>query len=64
MSAHVQLDTVCPNNHNLTVAISRDEFEAALRAGGLMLHCTTCDANWSPSKEEMTKLREQLGVEK
>jgi hypothetical protein len=64
MSAHAQLDTVCPNNHNLTVAISRDEFEAALKGGGLLLHCTTCDANWPPSKEEMTKLRKELGAEK
>jgi hypothetical protein len=64
MSTHAQLDTVCPNNHNLTVAITRDEFEAALKAGGLVLHCNTCDANWPPSGEDMAKLREEFAAEK
>ena len=49
MSGHAQLDTVCPNNHNLTVGFTRDKFEAALKTGGLILHCNTCEANWPPS---------------
>jgi len=30
MSKRIELDTVCPNNHNLTVAFTPQEFEAAL----------------------------------
>lgn len=60
MSGHAQLDTVCPNNHNLTVGFTRDKFEAALKTGGLILHCNTCEANWPPSKEDIGKIREQL----
>ena len=47
MTDHARLDTVCPNNHNLTVSFSRDDFEAALKADRLVLHCNTCEANWS-----------------
>jgi len=61
MNGHAQLDTVCPNNHNLTVAFRRDQFEAALKADALVFHCNTCDANWPPSKEEIAKIREQFG---
>jgi hypothetical protein len=64
MSMDAQLDTVCPNNHNLTVAFNRDEFEAALKTGDLVLHCNTCDANWPPSKEEIAKIREQFAAGK
>jgi len=60
MSAHAKLDTVCPNNHNLTVSFSRDKFEAALKADALLFHCNTCEANWPPSKEEIAKIREQF----
>jgi hypothetical protein len=60
MSDHAQLDTVCPNNHDLTIDFSRDEFEAALKAGDLILHCNTCEANWPPSKEEIGRIREQF----
>jgi hypothetical protein len=61
MSEQAELDTVCPNNHNLTVAFSRDEFEAALKADGLVLHCNTCDTNWSPSKDDIATLKKQFG---
>ena len=54
------LDTVCPNNHNLTVAFDRADFEKALETDSLVLHCNTCDANWPPSKEEIAQLRKQL----
>ncbi len=60
MSDHARLDTVCPNNHNLTVSLKRDEFEAALKAGELVWHCNTCETNWPPSKEEIAKIREQF----
>lgn len=33
MNDHAQLDTVCPNNHNLTASFTRDAFEATLKAG-------------------------------
>ena len=36
MNDHAELETVCPNNHNLTVSFSRDAFEAALKAGALV----------------------------
>jgi hypothetical protein len=60
MNNHARLDTVCPNNHDLTVTFSRDEFEAALKSGDLVLHCNTCEANWPPAKEEIAKVREQF----
>jgi hypothetical protein len=64
MNGHAQLDTVCPNNHNLTVAFAREEFEAALKAGDLLLHCNTCGANWPPTKEQIGKIREQFAHKK
>ena len=60
MKDHAKLDTVCPNNHNVTVGFRRDEFEAALKAGDLVLHCNTCEANWPPSKEDIRNIREQF----
>ena len=61
MNDRATLDTVCPNNHNLTVSFTRDEFEDALKSGDLVLHCNTCDTNWPPSKEEIGQIREQFG---
>ena len=63
MNKHAELDTVCPNNHNLTVTFTREEFEAALKSGDLVLHCNTCDTSWPPSKEEIAKIREQFADE-
>lgn len=60
MSTRAQLETVCPNNHNVSVAFTRDEFEAALKTDNLVLHCNTCDANWTPSREEIAEIREQF----
>jgi hypothetical protein len=48
----------------LTVAFSRDDFEAALKTGGLVFHCNTCEANWPPTKEEIGKIREQFADDK
>ena len=35
MNHDAQLDTVCPNNHNMTVVFTREEFEGALKTGDL-----------------------------
>jgi hypothetical protein len=64
MNNDAQLDTVCPNNHNLTVSFSREEFEAALKSDNLVFHCNTCEVNWPPTKEEIAKVREQFSEER
>lgn len=56
----VNLDTVCPNGHNLTVAFTREEFEGALKSDTLVFHCNTCDTNWPPTKEEIVKMRKRF----
>lgn len=55
-----KLDTVCPNNHNLTVTFTQEEFERALKSDKLVLHCNTCKANWPPSREEIARVRKQF----
>lgn len=60
MSNRVQLDTVCPNNHNLTVTFSQEQFEAALKSDALVFHCNTCDTDWPPSGAEIAKLRKEF----
>ena len=60
MSHRVELDTVCPNNHNLTVTFSQEEFEAALKSDALVFHCNTCDTDWPPSREEVARLRNEF----
>ena len=60
MSDRLQFDIVCPNNHNQTVAFSQDEFEDALKSDTLVFHCNTCDTNWTPSKEEIARLRKEF----
>ncbi len=60
MSDRMEFETVCPNNHNQTVTLSREKFEAALKSDTLMFHCNTCDANWPPSSEEVAKLRKHF----
>lgn len=64
MNNKARLETVCPNNHDLTVTFSRDEFEAALKSGDLVFHCNTCEANWPPTKEEIANVREQFSEKK
>jgi len=59
MSKRIELDTVCPNNHNLTVAFTPEEFEAALKSDTLVFHCNTCDTNWPPTREEIAKFRKE-----
>jgi hypothetical protein len=60
VSEHLELEIVCPNNHNQTVRFSQVEFEEALKSGGLVFHCNTCDTDWPPSSEEIAKLRKQF----
>jgi hypothetical protein len=56
----LKFDTVCPNNHNLAVTFSEDEFEAALKSDTLVFHCNTCDTDWPPSSEEIARLRKHF----
>lgn len=60
MNHRMEFDVVCPNNHNKAVSFSLREFEDTLKSGALVFHCNTCDTNWSPSKEEISKMRKQL----
>ena len=64
MRQRVQLETTCPNNHNIAISLNRDEFEAALKSDTLVFHCNTCDTDWPPSSEEIGKLRSAFGSEK
>ena len=57
MNKRLDLDLVCPNGHNVSVEFSREEFEDALKSGALQFHCNTCDADWTPTKEEIAKFR-------
>jgi hypothetical protein len=59
MSSRLELETVCPNNHNLTVSFTREEFEAELKSDTLVFHCNTCETNWPPTKAEIAELRKQ-----
>ena len=63
MSLRARLDTVCPNTHNLTMSVSREEFEAAMKSNSFILHCNTCDANWPPSQEDIENIRRQLAAD-
>ena len=57
MNDRMDFEIVCPNDHNQTVTFSQKEFEETLKAGAMMFHCNTCDTDWPPSKEEITKFR-------
>lgn len=57
MSDRVDFEIVCPNNHNQTVTFSEEEFERMLKSGALVFHCNTCEADWPPSSEDLTKFR-------
>lgn len=60
MSGRARLDTVCPNNHNLTLTFTKEEFESALKSDTLILHCNTCEANWPPTRDEIANVRKQF----
>ena len=61
MSNRIDVEIVCPNDHNQTVTFNREEFEAELKSGALVFHCNTCDANWLrlPMKN-IASIRKQL----
>ena len=50
-------ETVCPNNHNQTIAFTRQEFEDRLKSDALVFHCNTCDTDWTPSGKDVAQLR-------
>jgi hypothetical protein len=60
MSDRMEFETVCPHNHNQTVAFSQEEFEEALKSDTLVFHCKTCDTDWPPSGEEIAKFRKHF----
>jgi hypothetical protein len=60
MSDRRDFEIVCPNNHNYTVTFSEKEFEAELKSGALVFHCTTCDTDWPPTREEITNIRKEF----
>ena len=60
MNDRLDFETVCPNNHNQTITLSAEEFEAALKSDTLVFHCNTCDTDWTPSGEEIAKIRKQF----
>ena len=60
MNDRAQLDTVCPNNHNLSLTITKKEYEAALKSDSFVLHCNTCNANWPPSRQDIEIIRKQF----
>ncbi|HEY2015975.1 MAG TPA: hypothetical protein VGH38_20875 [Bryobacteraceae bacterium] len=57
MNDSLEFETVCPNNHNQTITFDQKEFEGALKSDTLVFHCNTCDTDWSPSGEEIAKIR-------
>jgi hypothetical protein len=60
MSERMKFEIVCPNDHDQTVKFSHEEFEAELKSGALVFHCNTCDTDWPPSREDITKIRKAL----
>jgi hypothetical protein len=63
MSERVEFETHCPNNHNQTVPLSKNEFEAALKSDSLVFHCNTCDTDWTPSKTDIANFRKAFSHE-
>jgi len=60
MNKRIDIEIVCPNNHNQTVGFTREEFEDAVKSDGLVFHCNTCDTNWTPSSEQIAELRKRF----
>jgi hypothetical protein len=63
MSDRMDFEIVCPNDHEQTITFSGEQFEAELKSGALVFHCNTCDANWSPTHQEIAKIRKGLSKE-
>lgn len=53
----MKFEITCPNNHDQTVAFTRDDFEATLSAGPLQFHCNTCDTDWQASGKDIQQFR-------
>jgi hypothetical protein len=60
MSDRLDFEITCPNDHGQTVTFNREGFEAALKSGAVVFHCNTCDTDWPPSHEDITKIRKEL----
>jgi hypothetical protein len=60
MGDRVDFEIVCPNDHDQTIKLSREEFEAELKSGALVFHCNTCDTNWPPSHQDIAKFRREF----
>jgi hypothetical protein len=60
MGERMDFEIVCPNDHEQTITLSREEFEADLKSGALVFHCNTCDTDWPPSHEDIVKFRRQF----
>lgn len=56
----IEIEIVCPNNHDQTLAFTEKEFEEELKSGALVFHCNTCDANWPPSHELIARIRKEF----
>jgi hypothetical protein len=63
MSERLDFDLVCPNNHNQTVNFTLEEFADKLKADAMVFHCNTCDTTWTPTAEEIGKMRKEFAKE-
>jgi hypothetical protein len=60
MSDRMDFEIVCPNDHDQAVTFGQEEFEEVLKSGALVFHCNSCDTNWPPSHEDISKIRQQF----
>ena len=60
MSEAHQFEIFCPNNHDQIVTYTLEQFNDALKSEGLVLHCNTCDTNWTLSHDQIDKIRKKL----
>ena len=60
MSDRLNFEITCPNDHGQTATFNREGFEAALKSGAVVFHCSICDANWPPSHEDIARIRKEL----
>jgi hypothetical protein len=60
MSDRIDVEIVCPNDHEQTVTFTKEKFEAELKSGALMFHCNTCDTDWPPSHDDIARFRKQF----
>jgi hypothetical protein len=60
VSERLKFNIDCPNNHDQTVSFTQEEFENLLKSDTLVFHCNTCEANWPPTREEISTFRKQF----